>query len=135
MSTPCRCAAVRVRPGPICSARCPILGATLDLLQGFVHPGLHVAWVGMTEVRDVANRFSELLSHRFFVDHEPGVLLVWVDADVLQVAELVRQVEARHPAARFTVQRSGAAVAVRMTARDQELADLESRYVDALSKP
>lgn len=74
----------------------------------------------MTEVPDVAERFSELLSHRLFVDHEPGSLLVWVDADLGQVATLVRQVEARHPAARFAVQRAGAAVAVRMTAREQE---------------
>jgi hypothetical protein len=87
----------------------------------------------MTEARDVDARFSELLSHRLFVDHEPGALLVWVDADSRQVATLVHQVEARHPAARFGVQRSGAAVAVRMTAREQELADLESRYVGARS--
>ena len=87
----------------------------------------------MTELRDVTDRFSELLSRRFFVDHEPGSLLVWVDADSGDVATLVRQIEARHPGARFTVQRAGAAVAVRITARKQELAELESRYVDGPS--
>jgi hypothetical protein len=56
-----------------------------------------------------------------------------VDADSRLVARLVRQVEARHPAARFAVQRSGAAVAVRMTPREQELAELDTHYVGALS--
>jgi hypothetical protein len=56
-----------------------------------------------------------------------------VDAEVEHVATLVRQIEARHPAARFAVQRAGAAVAVRMTAGEQELDDLESRYVGTLS--
>ena len=77
----------------------------------------------------MTERFTELLSRRYFVDHEPGSLLVWVDADAEQVTTLVRQVEARHPAARFAVQRAGAAVAVRITAREQELDELESRYI------
>ena len=88
--------------------------------------------MGVTEVQDVTDRFSELLSHRLCVDHEPGALLV-LDANSRLVARLMRQVEARHPAARFAVQQSGAAVAVRMTAREQELAELESHYVGALS--
>jgi hypothetical protein len=36
-----------------------------------------------------------------------------------------------HPATRFAVQTSGVAVAVRMTARDDELAAIEQLYVDA----
>ena len=98
-------------------------------MLGFVRPMFDVSCVGMTEFRDVADRFGELLSHRLFVDHEPGALLVWVDADSRQVATLVRQVEARHPAARFAVQRAGAAVAIRMTAREEELAEIEGHYV------
>jgi hypothetical protein len=84
----------------------------------------------MTEVRDGATeRFRGLLAHRLFIDHEPGALLVWLAADREEVSRLVHSVEGRHPGARFTVQTSGTAVAVRMAARDEELIDLERRYL------
>jgi hypothetical protein len=79
----------------------------------------------------VTERFRDLLARRLFLDREPGVLLVWVEADRHDVASLVPQVEALHPATRFAVQTSGVAVAVRMTARDDELAAIEQLYVDA----
>lgn len=78
---------------------------------------------------DVAARFRALLDRRHFVDRESGVLLVWLPADRHELAGLVPQVEARHPAARFSVQESGAAVAVRMSAREQDLAEIEALYV------
>ena len=78
----------------------------------------------------VTERFKDLLGRRLFLDREPGVLLVWVEADQHDVASLVPQVEALHPGTRFAVQTSGAAVAVRMTARDDELAAIEHLYVD-----
>jgi hypothetical protein len=81
---------------------------------------------------DIAERFRALLGRRHFVDRESGVLLVWVPADRADLAELVGQVEARHPAARFSLQEAGSAVAIRMSAREQELAEIEALYVDEL---
>jgi hypothetical protein len=78
---------------------------------------------------DVAARFRALLGRRWFVDREAGVLLVWLAADRRELVELVPQVEARHPAARFSVQESGSAVAVRMSAREEDLAEIEALYV------
>lgn len=78
---------------------------------------------------DVAARFRALLERRHFVDRESGVLLVWLPADRGELVDLVPLVEARHPAARFSVQEAGSATAVRMTARDQDLAEIESLYV------
>lgn len=78
---------------------------------------------------EVTGRFRALLDRRYFVDREAGVLLVWLDADRRELAEVVALVEARHPAARFSVQESGAALAVRMSAREQDLAEIEARYV------
>ena len=78
---------------------------------------------------DVAARFRALLDQRHFVDRESGVLLVWVPADRGELGALVPLVEARHPAARFSVLEAGAATAIRMTARDQDLAEIESLYV------
>ena len=84
----------------------------------------------MTEFRNGAtDRFRELMARRLFVDHEPGALLVWLDADRHELSRLVARVEANHPAARFTVQTSGAAVAVRIAARDEELVELVGRYL------
>jgi hypothetical protein len=79
---------------------------------------------------DIAERFRTLLGQRHFVDRESGVLLVWVPADRGELAELVGLVEARHPAARFSLQEAGSAVAVRMSARAQELAEIEALYVE-----
>lgn len=78
---------------------------------------------------DVGSRFRALLGRRHFVDRESGVLLVWLPADRGELGELVPLVEARHPAARFSVQEFGAAVAVRMTAHEQDLAEIEALYV------
>jgi hypothetical protein len=78
---------------------------------------------------EVGKRLRELMSRRHFVDRESGVLLVWLSAEPGELVEAVGQLEARHPAARFSVQESGSALAVRMTARDQDLADIEARYV------
>jgi hypothetical protein len=78
---------------------------------------------------DVAERFRSLLGRRHFVDREPGVLLVWLPTDQPGIAELVSRVEARHPGTRIGIQETGAAVAVRITGRDEELALLEELYV------
>ena len=77
----------------------------------------------------VAQRFRALLGTRHFVDRESGVLLVWLPAGPAELARLVGQVEVRHPAARFSLQRAGAAVAIRITAPDQDLAELEALYL------
>lgn len=79
---------------------------------------------------EVAERFRVLLGRRHFVDRESGVLLIWVPADRRELAELVAQLEARHPGIRLTTQEAGSAVAVRMTGREQELAHLEALYVE-----
>ncbi len=78
---------------------------------------------------EVGERFRSLLGRRYFVDRESGVLLVWLAADRRELVDLVPLVEARHPAARFSVQEAGAAVAVRMSAREQDLAEIEALYV------
>jgi hypothetical protein len=76
-----------------------------------------------------AERFRALLGRRHFVDRESGVLLVWVPADRAELAELVGELGSRHPAARFSLQESGRAVAVRMSAQEQDLAEIEALYV------
>ena len=78
----------------------------------------------------VAKRLRAVLGRRHFVDRETGVLLVWLPADTSpELSELVRELESRHPATRFSLQETGSAVAVRMSARDQELAEIEALYV------
>jgi hypothetical protein len=78
----------------------------------------------------VEKRLRAVLGRRHFVDRETGVLLVWLPADASsELSELVNELESRHPATRFSVQETGSAVAVRMSARDQELAELEALYV------
>ena len=85
----------------------------------------------MTTGRDeVGERFRVLLSRRHFVDRESGVLLVWLPADRHELAELVPQLEARHPGIGLTTLEAGSAVAVRMTGREQELAQLETLYIE-----
>jgi hypothetical protein len=81
---------------------------------------------------DIAVRFRALLGRRHFLDRESGVLLVWVPADRGELVELVGLVEARHPATRFSLQEAGSAVAIRMSAREQELAEIEALYVDEI---
>jgi hypothetical protein len=83
----------------------------------------------VNESDEVALRFRALLGRRHFVDREHGVLLVWLPADRGELAELVAQVERRHPAARFSLQESGRAVAVRMSAQERDLAEIEALYV------
>lgn len=79
---------------------------------------------------ELGERFRVLLGRRHFVDRESGILLVWVPADRRELAELVLQLEARHPGIRLTTQESGSAVAVRMSGREQELAELEALYME-----
>jgi hypothetical protein len=101
-----------------------------SLAAGYVCVGVDVHCASMTRVPDGATeRFRGLLAQRLFVDREPGALLVWLDADSDEVSALVHNVGERHPAARFTVQTTGAAVAVRMAATDEELVELERRYM------
>lgn len=83
----------------------------------------------MNQADEFAERFRALLGRRHFVDRETGVLLVWLPAGGGELAELVGQLERRHPAARFSLQESGRAVAVRMSAREQDLAEIEALYV------
>jgi hypothetical protein len=78
---------------------------------------------------EAADRFRAVLGRRHFVDRESGVLLVWVPADRAELAELVDRLGSRHPAARFSLQESGRAVAVRMSAQEQDLAEIEALYV------
>jgi hypothetical protein len=78
----------------------------------------------------VEKRLRAVLGRRHFVDRETGVLLVWLPADTsTDLSALVSELESRHPATRFSLQETGSAVAVRMSARDQELAELEALYV------
>lgn len=81
---------------------------------------------------EMTERFRGILGRRYFVDRESGVLLIWVPADRRELAELVLQLEARHPGIRLTTQETGSAVAVRMSGREQELADLEALYVEPI---
>jgi hypothetical protein len=79
---------------------------------------------------EVEKRLRTVLGRRHFVDRETGVLLVWLPADASgELTELVGELETRHPATRFSLQETGSAVAVRMSARDQELTELEALYV------
>jgi hypothetical protein len=79
---------------------------------------------------EVEKRLRTLLGRRHFVDRETGVLLVWLPADTSdELSELVGELGSRHPATRFSLQETGSAVAVRMSARDQELAEIEALYV------
>ena len=79
---------------------------------------------------EVEKRLRTALGRRHFVDRETGVLLVWLPAEMSgELAELVGELETRHPATRFSLQENGSAVAVRMSARDQELAELEALYL------
>jgi hypothetical protein len=83
----------------------------------------------VNDADEVATRFRVALGRRHFVDRETGVLLIWLPADRGELAELVGEVERRHPAARFSLQESGRAVAVRMSAQEQELAEIEALYL------
>lgn len=79
---------------------------------------------------DAAERFRRVLGRRHFLDRESGVLLVWTSDTHHELPGLVARIEARHPGTRFTVQRTGAAVAVRISARDEDLAAVEALYLD-----
>lgn len=78
----------------------------------------------------VEKRLRTVLARRHFVDRETGVLLVWLPADASsELSDLLGELEDRHPGARFSVQAAGSAVAVRMSAPDQHLAEIEALYV------
>jgi hypothetical protein len=83
----------------------------------------------VNDTDEVTQRFRAVLGRRHFVDRETGVLLVWLPADRGELAGLVGEVERRHPAARFSLQESGRAVAIRMSAQEQELAQIEALYL------
>ena len=73
---------------------------------------------------EVEKRLRTVLGRRHFVDRETGGLLVWLPADASgELTDLVGELETRHPATRFSLQETGSAVAVRMSARDQELTE------------
>jgi hypothetical protein len=78
---------------------------------------------------EVGDEFRSVLSRRQFVDRASGTLLVWVQAEPGELSALVSKVEARHPGARFGVDEVGSAVAVRITAREPQLAELEALYL------
>ena len=79
----------------------------------------------------MTDAFRELLSSRHFVDREVGALLIWVPTERPELVDLVAKIEARHPGSRFVVQESGRAVAVRVTAREEDLAVLEELYINS----
>ena len=79
------------------------------------------------------DRLREVVRRRHFVDREPGVLLIWLPADEpvrQELPQLARRVEARHLAARCTVLKSGAALALQVAARESDLAAIEMAYLD-----
>ena len=80
---------------------------------------------------EVAKRFRIMMDRRHFVDHEPGVLLIWVPVEREELAELIPQVEARHPGARFVLRRTGSATAVEVTAREEVLATVAQLYIES----
>src|SRR5882724_895195 len=76
-------------------------------------------------------RCRALVGRRYFVDREPGALLMWLPADDAtraDVATLVPQAQAWHPGVRFAIQRAGAALAVKATARESDLDHLYATY-------
>jgi hypothetical protein len=78
----------------------------------------------------VEKRLRAVLGRRHFVDRETGVLLVWLPADASsELSELVSELETRHPATRFSLHETGSAVAVRISAQDRDLAEIEALYV------
>jgi len=79
----------------------------------------------------VAKRFRTMMDQRHFVDHEPGMLLIWVPVEREELAEIVPQVEARHPGARFVLRRAGSATGVQVTARAEVLAAIAELYIGA----
>jgi hypothetical protein len=81
-------------------------------------------------VDEVAKRFRNVMDRRHFVDHEPGMLLIWVPVEREELAELIPQVEARHPGARFVVRSTDSATAVQVTAREEVLATIAQLYID-----
>jgi hypothetical protein len=83
-------------------------------------------------------RCRALVRRRYFVDREPGALLMWLPADDAtraDVASLVPRAQAWHPSVRFAVQRAGAALAVKATAREAELDHLYATYFTGDDEP
>jgi hypothetical protein len=77
------------------------------------------------------SRCRALVSRRYFVDREPGALLMWLPADETtraDLATLVPQAQAWHPTVRFAIRRTGAALAVKATARESDLDHLYATY-------
>jgi hypothetical protein len=84
------------------------------------------------DVTEIARRCQDLVSRRYFVDREPGALLMWLPTDEAtrdELATLIPRAQARHAGVRFAVQRTGAALAVKATAREAELDQLYATYI------
>ena len=79
---------------------------------------------------DVAKRFRTMMDRRHFMDREPGMLLIWVPVEREELDEIIPQVEARHPGARFAVRRTDSATAVEVTAREEVLATIAQVYIE-----
>lgn len=80
------------------------------------------------------SRCRALVRRRYFVDREPGALLMWLPADEAtraDLATLVPQAQASHPTVRFAIHRTGAALAVKATARESDLDHLYATYFTA----
>lgn len=76
-------------------------------------------------------RCRALVGRRYFVDREPGALLMWLPADEdtrRDVDTLVPRAQAWHPAVTFAVQHTGAALAVKATAREADLDHIYTLY-------
>ena len=83
----------------------------------------------------IARRCHDLVGRRYFVDREPGALLMWLPADQAtrdEVAVLVPRAQAEYAGVRFAVQRSGSALAVKASARE---ADLDRLYATYFAEP
>jgi hypothetical protein len=79
---------------------------------------------------EVAKRFRAMMGRRHFVDHEPGMLLIWIPVQGAELAELIPQVEARHPGARFVLRKTGSATAVQVTGHEETLAAIAQLYIE-----
>jgi hypothetical protein len=80
---------------------------------------------------EVPSRCRALVRRRYFVDREPGALLMGLPADEAtrqDVASLVPRAQAWHPRVTFAIQRAGAALAVKASARESELDQIYALY-------
>jgi hypothetical protein len=79
----------------------------------------------------IPERCRALVRRRHFVDREPGAILMWLPADDAtraDVATLVPRAQAWHPSVHFAVHQSGAAIAVKASAREADLDRIYATY-------